>query len=86
MATNMSGIGQTYAECSLDLSAGHRTPGFHSQSVTDSSLSIFAAAGFDWLLVDHEHAPFELSDILAHLQAMAPYDVAPILSGWGWIQ
>lgn len=40
---------------------------------------IAAGAGFDWLLIDHEHAPFELSDIMAHLQAMAPYDVAPIV-------
>jgi len=44
-----------------------------------SVAEIMAAAGFDWLLIDHEHAPFELSDILSHLQAMAPYDVAPIV-------
>lgn len=44
-----------------------------------SVAELMAAAGFDWLLIDHEHAPFELSDILAHLQAMAPYDVAPIV-------
>ena len=44
-----------------------------------SVAEIMAAAGFDWLLIDHEHAPFELSDILAHLQAMAPYDLAPIV-------
>lgn len=34
---------------------------------------IAANAGFDWLLIDHEHAPFELSDVMAHLRAMAPY-------------
>lgn len=44
-----------------------------------SAAEILAAAGLDWLLVDHEHAPFELSDILAHLQAMAPHEVAPIV-------
>lgn len=44
-----------------------------------SVAEIIAAAGFDWLLIDHEHAPFELSDILAHLQVIAPYDVAPIV-------
>lgn len=40
---------------------------------------IAAGAGFDWLLIDHEHGPFELRDILSHLQAVAPYDVAPIV-------
>jgi len=40
---------------------------------------IMAGAGFDWLLVDHEHAPFELRDILAHLQVLAAYDVTPIV-------
>ena len=40
---------------------------------------IAANAGFDWLLIDHEHAPFELSDVMAHLRAMAPYPVAPIV-------
>jgi 4-hydroxy-2-oxoheptanedioate aldolase len=45
----------------------------------NSAAEIAAGAGFDWLLIDHEHAPFELSDILSHLQAIAPYDVAPIV-------
>ena len=40
---------------------------------------IAAGAGFDWLLVDHEHAPFELSDVLAHLRAIAPYPVAAMV-------
>lgn len=45
----------------------------------NSVAEIAAGAGFDWLLIDHEHGPFELRDILAHLQAVAPYDVAPIV-------
>jgi len=45
----------------------------------NSVAEIAAGAGFDWLLIDHEHAPFELSDILAHLQAIAAYDVAPMV-------
>jgi len=44
-----------------------------------TAAEIAAGAGFDWLLIDHELAPFELSDILAHLQAMAAYDVAPVV-------
>ena len=34
---------------------------------------ICAGAGFDWLLVDGEHAPNDLTDILAQLQAIAAY-------------
>ncbi len=48
--------------------------------IPDSSVAeILAGAGFDWLVVDHEHGPFEVRDVLSHLQAMAPYDVAPIV-------
>ena len=32
--------------------------------------------GFDWLLIDGEHAPNDLRAVLAQLQAMAPYPVA----------
>lgn len=46
----------------------------------DSNVAeIAAGAGFDWLLIDHEHAPFELATILNHLRAIAPYDVAPVV-------
>ena len=45
----------------------------------NSVAEIVASAGFDWLLIDAEHAPFDLRTILAHLQAIAPYDVAPIV-------
>ncbi len=49
-------------------------------SLPDNSIAEMAAAtGFDWLLIDHEHGPFELRDIATHLQAMAPYGVAPIV-------
>jgi len=40
---------------------------------------MMAGAGFDWLVIDHEHGPFELRDVMSHLQAIAPYDVAPIV-------
>jgi len=37
---------------------------------------ICAGAGFDWLLIDGEHAPNGLPDILAQLQAIAAYPSA----------
>lgn len=46
----------------------------------DSSCAeICAGAGFDWLLIDGEHAPFELKTIMHHLQAIAPYNTSPIV-------
>ncbi|MFC5695375.1 4-hydroxy-2-oxoheptanedioate aldolase [Pseudomonas sp. GCM10022186] len=38
-----------------------------------------ANAGFDWLLLDGEHAPNDLRSLLAQLQAIAPYPAQPII-------
>ncbi|AMD02206.1 aldolase/citrate lyase family protein [Halomonas chromatireducens] len=38
-----------------------------------------ATAGFDWLLVDGEHAPNDLASLLGQLQAIAPYASAPVV-------
>lgn len=40
---------------------------------------IGAGAGFDWILVDAEHGPFDLASIMAHLQAIEPYPVAALV-------
>ncbi|MBC7209543.1 MAG: 2-keto-3-deoxy-L-rhamnonate aldolase, partial [Pseudomonas sp.] len=38
-----------------------------------------ANAGFDWLLLDGEHAPNDLRGLLGQLQAVAPYPAQPIV-------
>ena len=38
-----------------------------------------AGAGFDWLLLDGEHAPNDVPVLLAQLQAVAPYPVHAVL-------
>lgn len=38
-----------------------------------------ANAGFDWLLIDGEHAPNDLRGMLGQLQAVAPYASQPII-------
>ncbi|WP_271411352.1 4-hydroxy-2-oxoheptanedioate aldolase [Pseudomonas sp. Q1-7] len=38
-----------------------------------------ANAGFDWLLLDGEHAPNDLRTLLGQLQAVAPYPAQPII-------
>lgn len=43
------------------------------------SSEIVATTGFDWLLIDGEHAPFDVADVLAQLQALAAYPVHPVV-------
>ncbi|MFN3954472.1 MAG: 4-hydroxy-2-oxoheptanedioate aldolase [Pararhodobacter sp.] len=40
---------------------------------------ICAGAGFDWLVIDGEHAPNDLPRMLEQLQALAGHDVAPVV-------
>jgi 4-hydroxy-2-oxoheptanedioate aldolase len=43
------------------------------------SAEILAPAGFDWLLFDTEHSPGDVLTVLPQLQAVAPYDVSPVV-------
>lgn len=43
------------------------------------SAEICAGAGFDWLLIDCEHACYSERDVLHHLQAIAAYPTAPLV-------
>jgi 4-hydroxy-2-oxoheptanedioate aldolase len=38
-----------------------------------------AGTGFDWLLIDGEHAPNDVRSMLAQLQAIAPYPAHPVV-------
>jgi 4-hydroxy-2-oxoheptanedioate aldolase len=40
---------------------------------------ICAGAGFDWMVLDCEHAPNDTRAVLAQLQAVAPYPVHPVV-------
>lgn len=49
-------------------------------SMADPYLAeVSATAGFDWLLIDGEHAPNDLRSTLATLQAIAPYRSQPVV-------
>ena len=49
-------------------------------SMADPYLAeVSATAGFDWLLIDGEHAPNDLRSTLAALQAVAPYSSQPVV-------
>lgn len=43
------------------------------------SAELLAGTGFDWLLIDGEHAPNTVPDVLAQLQAIAPYPSHPVV-------
>ncbi len=44
---------------------------------------IFAGAGYDWLLVDMEHAPNDLNEVIAHMRAAAT-DEAEVIVRVPW--
>jgi len=49
-------------------------------SMADPYLAeVSATAGFDWLLIDGEHAPNDVRSTLASLQAVAPYRAQPVV-------
>ncbi|HSI58426.1 MAG TPA: 4-hydroxy-2-oxoheptanedioate aldolase [Ideonella sp.] len=43
------------------------------------AIEAMAGAGFDWLLIDGEHAPNDLRTVLSQLQAVAPYPTHAIV-------
>lgn len=63
----------------LRLKAGEMQYGLWLGLPDASAAEICALAGFDWLVIDAEHAPFDLRSVMAHLQALAAYRSAPIV-------
>ena len=43
------------------------------------ALEITAGAGFDWMLIDTEHSPADLDNVLMQLQALAAYPTTPVV-------
>jgi 4-hydroxy-2-oxoheptanedioate aldolase len=60
-------------------SGGRAQIGFWLGLANPICAEICAGAGFDWLLIDGEHAPNDIQSVLAQLQAIAPYPVHPIV-------
>ena len=61
------------------LAAGARQIGYWQALASPYTAEISAGAGFDWLLFDGEHAPNDLPLLLAQLQAVAAYEVEPVV-------
>ena len=61
------------------LKAGEKTAGAWLQLTSTFSAEIMARAGFDWLMVDLEHAPGDFVNLAAQLQAMSCSDCVPFV-------
>lgn len=61
------------------LAAGRQQIGLWSSMVSTVAADIIAAADFDWVLIDMEHSPNELSSVLAQLQVYDGGGPSPIV-------
>jgi 4-hydroxy-2-oxoheptanedioate aldolase len=61
------------------IAAGQRQLGLWMSLASPAATEVAAGAGFDWLLLDMEHAPNELPDIAHHLRAAEGGTAEPIV-------
>ena len=61
------------------LQAGKAQIGLWSSLSSNYSVEVIAGAGFDWILLDTEHSPADLENLLGQLQAAAPYPAHPVV-------
>jgi len=61
------------------LKNGQKTAGAFLQLAHSIPAEIFSQAGFDWLIVDMEHAPGDLGALLGQLQAMKGSGTVPFV-------
>jgi len=61
------------------LQEGRRQVGLWLGLADPYAAEICAGCGFDWVLIDGEHAPNDLRQMLSTLQALAPYPVHPVV-------
>ena len=59
------------------LENGQKTIGAFLQTLSPVAAEILGQCGFDWLIVDLEHAPGDFANLQAQLQAMNGSDVIP---------
>ena len=61
------------------LKASKAQIGLWSSLSSNYTVEVIAGAGFDWILLDCEHSPNDLENLLTQLQAAAPYPTAPVV-------
>src|SRR5438309_11801817 len=61
------------------LAAGTPQVGIWSSLCSNIVAEILAGSGFDWILIDTEHAPNEVPAVLSQLQALAGGTAEPVV-------
>jgi 4-hydroxy-2-oxoheptanedioate aldolase len=61
------------------LQQGRQQLGFFSTLGSSTLTELFAGCGFNWILLDTEHSPNDMPEVIAQLQAMAAFDVSAIV-------
>lgn len=65
------------------LAAGQAQIGLWSSLSTGFAAEVVAGAGFDWVLIDMEHSPNDLTSVMAQLQTLAAYpNTALVRPAW----
>ena len=62
---------------------GETQIGLWLSSTSSYMAEIAATSGYDWLLIDGEHAPNTIQDLYHQLQAIAPYASQPVIDKTG---
>ncbi len=61
------------------LQAGKKTVGAWAQLASPFTAEIMSSAGFDWLMLDHEHAPGDFLNLISQIQAMKGTNCTPLV-------
>jgi 2-keto-3-deoxy-L-rhamnonate aldolase RhmA len=61
------------------LQDGQKSAGAWLQLANPLVAEIFGRAGFDWVMIDHEHGPGEILDLIAQLQALNGSGTSPLV-------
>lgn len=61
------------------LQRGEKTAGAWLQMASPMAAEILGLAGFDWLLIDMEHGPSDMTSLVGQLQAMASSPAVPLV-------
>ncbi len=61
------------------MKAGKAQIGLWSSLSSHYSVEVIAGSGFDWLLLDTEHSPNDLENVVTQLQAASAYPTTAIV-------
>jgi 4-hydroxy-2-oxoheptanedioate aldolase len=60
------------------LKAGQSQIGLWSTLTSHYAMEVIAGTGYDWILIDTEHSPADIENVLTQLQALSAYPTTPV--------